>query len=202
MPFAVALPPQPAADPSRQLDRMEREIERLDSLISQVLKLARLSGTDAPFEREAFDVDEMIEEVVRDANFEGAAKGCMVRTLGAANSSVNGSRELLRSAIENVLRNAVRYSPQGARGDSGLTVSVRDQGPGVPESEVERIFEPFYRVAESRDRDTGGEGIGLAITAQVMKAHGGSAKAVNCQGGGFEVRLNLPQAALAVYSAA
>jgi two-component system, OmpR family, sensor kinase len=204
MRLAIGLARQPTADPSRQLDRMEREIERLDSLISQVLKLARLSGTDAPFEREAFDVDEMIEEVVRDANFEGAAKGCMVRTLGAANSSVNGSRELLRSAIENVLRNAVRYSPQGSRvevaverGDSGLTVSVRDQGPGVPESEVERIFEPFYRVAESRDRDTGGEGIGLAITSRVMRAHGGSASADNRAGGGFEVRLSLPLAALA-----
>jgi signal transduction histidine kinase len=204
MRLAVGLARQPTADPGRQLDRMEREIERLDGLISQVLKLARLSGTDAPFEREAFDVDEMIEEVVRDANFEGAAKGCTVRTLGAAQSSVNGSRELLRSAIENVLRNAVRYSPQGAqvdvaveRSNAGLTVSVRDQGPGVPESEVERIFEPFYRVAESRDRDTGGEGIGLAITSRVMRAHGGSASADNRAGGGFEVRLSLPRAALA-----
>ena len=204
MRLAIGLARQPTADSSRQLDRMEHEIERLDGLISQVLKLARLSGTDAPFEREAFDVDEMIEEVVRDANFEGAAKGCTVRTLGAAKSSVNGSRELLRSAIENVLRNAVRYSPQGApvdvaveRSDAGLTVSVRDQGPGVPESEVERIFEPFYRVAESRDRDTGGEGIGLAITSRVMKAHGGSARADNRADGGFEVRLSLPLAALA-----
>jgi two-component system, OmpR family, sensor kinase len=204
MRLAIGLARQPMADPSRQLDRMEREIERLDSLISQVLKLARLSGTDTPFEREAFDVDEMIEEVVRDANFEGAAKGCTVRTLGAAKSSVNGSRDLLRSAIENVLRNAVRYSPQGARVDvaverseAGLTVSVRDQGPGVPESEVQRIFEPFYRVAESRDRDTGGEGIGLAITSRVMRAHGGSASADNRAGGGFEVRLSLPLAVLA-----
>jgi len=203
MRLAVGLARQPTADSSRQLDRMEREIERLDGLISQVLKLARLSGTDAPFERETFDVDEVIEEVVRDANFEGAAKGCSVRTVGAAKILVNGNRELLRSAIENVLRNAVRYSPDGARvdvaverSDAGLTVSVRDQGPGVPASEVERIFEPFYRVAESRDRDTGGEGIGLAITSRVMKAHGGSARADNRAGGGFEVRLSLPLAAL------
>jgi two-component system sensor histidine kinase CpxA len=203
MRLAVGLARQPTADPSRQLDRMEREIERLDGLISQVLKLARLSGTDAPFERETFDVDEVIEEVVRDANFEGAAKGCTVQTVGTAKISVSGNRELLRSAIENVLRNAVRYSPKGARVDvaverseAGLTVSVRDQGPGVPDSEVDRIFEPFYRVAESRDRDTGGEGIGLAITSRVMKAHGGSAKADNRAGGGFEVRLSLPLAAL------
>jgi len=79
-----------------------------------------------------------------------------------------------------------------------LAILIRDGGPGVPDEDLERIFEPFYRVAESRDRDTGGEGIGLAITAQVMKAHGGSAEAANGEGGGFEVRLNLPRAALAV----
>jgi two-component system, OmpR family, sensor kinase len=205
MRVALGLARQPPADLARQLDRMEREIERLDSLISQVLKLARLHGTDAPFARESFDLDELIEEVVRDANFEGAVKNCSVRLQGAANTAVNGNRDLVRSAIDNVLRNAVRYSPQGEPVDvsvthpqNGLAILIRDGGPGVPDKDLERIFEPFYRVAESRDRDTGGEGIGLAITAQVMKAHGGSAKAVNCQGGGFEVRLNLPQAALAV----
>jgi len=199
MRLALGLARQPSADTVRQLDRMDREIERLDALISQVLKLARLNGTDMPFEREAVDVDEVIDEVVRDAEFEGTAKGCRVQTHGATGSVVSGSRELLRSAIENVLRNAVRYSPQGApvevaveRSAAGLTIAIRDRGPGVPEAELERIFEPFYRVAESRDRDTGGEGIGLAITSQVMKAHGGTARAENRAGGGFEVRLNLP----------
>jgi two-component system, OmpR family, sensor kinase len=202
MRLALGLARQPSADTVRQLDRMEREIERLDVLISQVLKLARLNGTDMPFEREAVDVDEVIDEVVRDAEFEGTAKGCRVETHGATGSVVSGSRELLRSAIENVLRNAVRYSPQGApvevaveRGAAGLTIAIRDRGPGVPAAELERIFEPFYRVAESRDRDTGGEGIGLAITSQVMKAHGGTARAENRAGGGFEVRLNLPATA-------
>ncbi len=204
MRLALGLARQPSADGARQLDRMEREIERLDVLISQVLKLARLNGTNIPFEREPFDADELIDEVVRDAAFEGAAKECTVETVGAAHSVVSGNRELLRSAIENVLRNAVRYSPQGAsvqvaveRGAAGLTISVRDRGPGVPAGELERIFEPFYRVAESRDRDSGGEGIGLAITSQVMKAHGGTARADNRAGGGFEVELNLPPAALA-----
>ncbi len=117
MRLAVGLARQPPADLPRQLDRLEREIERLDSLISQVLKLARLHGSEAPFEREAFDVDEVIEEVVRDANFEGAVRGCNVELQGTASSTVHGNRELLRSAIENVLRNAVRYSPQGARVD-------------------------------------------------------------------------------------
>jgi two-component system, OmpR family, sensor kinase len=205
MRVALGLARQPPADLSRQLDRLEREIERLDSLISQVLKLARLHGTDAPFTREAFDLDEVIEEVVRDANFEGAVKNCRVRLDGAANVAVNGNRDLLRSAIENVLRNAVRYSHQDsligvsvARSGTEISILIRDGGPGVPAKDLERIFEPFYRVAESRDRDTGGEGIGLAITAQVMKAHGGSASAANRREGGLEVRLSLPADALAV----
>jgi len=205
MRVALGLARQPPADLSRQLDRLEREIERLDALISQVLKLARLHGTDGLFARETFDLDEVIEEVVCDANFEGAAKRCVVRLEGAARAAVNGNRELLRSAVENVLRNAVRYSPEGApvevavvRAEGGVVISIRDRGPGVPESDLERIFEPFYRVAEARDRDTGGEGIGLAITAQVMKAHGGSARAANRSAGGFEVRLSLPMGAQTV----
>jgi two-component system sensor histidine kinase CpxA len=205
MRVALGLARQPPADFARQLDRLEREVERLDAMISQVLKLARLHGTDALLERESFELDEVIEEVVRDANFEGAMKNCTVNLQGAAKEAVLGNRELLRSAIENVLRNAVRYSPQStpvdvlvARAKSGLEILIRDHGPGVPPADLDRIFEPFYRVAESRDRDSGGEGIGLAITSQVMKAHGGSAKAVNAQGGGFEVRLCLPETAIAV----
>jgi two-component system, OmpR family, sensor kinase len=205
MRVALGLARQPPADLALQLDRLEREIERLDSLISQVLKLARLHGTDAVFARETFDLDDVIEEVVRDANFEGAVKNCKVRLDGAARVAVNGNRDLLRSAVENVLRNAVRYSPLDARvdvtvmrTDSDVLILIRDHGPGVPAGDLERIFEPFYRVAESRDRDSGGEGIGLAITAQVMKAHGGWARANNVQGGGFEVRLNLPAGTLAV----
>jgi len=169
------------------------------------LKLARLHGTDAPFDRESFDLDEVIEGVVRDANFEGAVKGCQVLLTGAAHAQVHGNRELLSSAIENVLRNAVRYSPEGKPVDvsierqspASLAVVIRDRGPGVPSDALERIFEPFFRVAESRDRDSGGEGIGLAITSQVLKAHGGSAEANNHAGGGLEVRLNLPRTALA-----
>jgi two-component system sensor histidine kinase CpxA len=204
MRVALGLARQPPADMARQLDRLEREIERLDSMISQVLKLARLHGADARIEKESFELDEVIEEVVRDANFEGAVKSCTVNVQGSANAAILGNRELLRSAIENVLRNAVRYSPTEtpvdlsvARARSGLEIAIADHGPGVPPADLERIFEPFYRVAESRDRDSGGEGIGLAITAQVMKAHGGFARARNTPGG-FEVRLSLPDSALAV----
>jgi two-component system OmpR family sensor kinase len=209
MRVAVGLARQPAGDAGRQMERLEREIERLDSLISQVLKLARLHGSDAHFERDEFDLDEVIEQVVRDANYEGAVKGCSVCLSGTAHAKINGNRELLGSAIENVLRNAVRYSPAGmpvdvsverpapsgspaaGRQAGALWIVIRDRGPGVPPGDLERIFEPFYRVAESRDRDSGGEGIGLAITSEVMKAHGGLATANNQKGGGLEVILSL-----------
>jgi signal transduction histidine kinase len=158
-----------------------------------VLKLARLHGTDRRFKREPSTSTKILEEVVRDANFEGAVKNCTIRLQRRGRSPLHGNRELLHSAIENVLRNAVRYSPPEGRSRCGrrakrLGNPVRDQGPGVPDADLERIFEPFYRVAESRDRDSGGEGIGLAITAQVLKAHGGSATARNPEGG-LEVRL-------------
>lgn len=205
MRVAVGLARQPARDLPRQLERLEQEIERLDALISQVLKLARLHDSPASIVREPVDLDEVLEEVVHDANFEGAIKNCSVALQGRGSVTVLGNRELLRSAIENVLRNAVRYSPADSavevalqRGPGELRILVRDHGPGVPSAELERIFEPFYRVAESRDRDSGGEGIGLAITARVMRSHGGYAKASNQTAGGLEVHLSLPMAAAAV----
>ncbi|MDE2304985.1 MAG: HAMP domain-containing protein [Gammaproteobacteria bacterium] len=199
MRVAIALARQSPADPARQIDRMEREIERLDGLIGQVLKLARLHPHAPVLEREAVDLDELLAEVVRDASFEAAAKRVSVRLQGAARRELAANRELLRSAIENVLRNAVRYSPDGADVDlrieseaDAVRIHVLDRGPGVPAAELQRIFEPFYRVAESRDRDSGGEGIGLAITAQVLRAHGGAAQASNRPGGGLDVLLELP----------
>ncbi len=202
--LAVGLARQAPADMALQLTRMERETERLDRLISHILELARLPGAAAQFTRERFDADELLEEIVRDANFEAAAQGGRVVAGAAAHVLLHANRELLRSAVENVLRNAVRYSPPSLpvqigceRPQGGLRIVVRDHGPGVPEDDLERIFTPFYRVAESRDRDSGGEGVGLAITAQVMQAHGGTATAHNAAGGGLEVRLTLPRAALA-----
>jgi two-component system sensor histidine kinase CpxA len=201
MRVALGLARQPGGDLQRQIDRLEREVERLDGLISQVLKLARLHGAEAPFARAEFDLDEVIERVVRDANYEGAVKGCHVRLTGTARTRLHGNQELVSSAVENVLRNAVRYSPPGGAVEVGVArresdgaaaaIVIRDHGPGVPDGELERIFEPFHRVAESRDRDSGGEGIGLAITSRVMKAHGGSARAANHPGGGLEVILEL-----------
>ena len=115
---------------------------------------------------------------------------------------MRGNAAWLASAVENVVRNAVRYTGTGTAVELRLEqdaaetrIVVRDHGPGVPPGELERIFQPFHRVAESRTRDTGGDGIGLAITARVLAAHGGSARADNAPGGGLAVTLTLPHAA-------
>lgn len=197
--LALGLARQSTADPQRQLDRMELDIERLDLLIGQVLKLARLQSADLALAREPVDLRELLEDVVEDARFEAQARNCRVEFADSQPATLPAHRELLRSAIENVLRNAVRYSPDGGcvevdmqQDAQAVSIHVRDRGPGVPAQELQRIFEPFHRVAESRDRSSGGEGIGLAITAQVMQAHGGSAIALNRDGGGLEVTLRLP----------
>ncbi len=146
---------------------------------------------------------ELIDGIARDAAFEAQARSVEVHWQPPAESHiVRGNGQLLASAIENVVRNAVSYTAPGtavalalAREGDHERIRVSDRGPGVPAAELEKIFEPFHRVAESRARDSGGDGIGLAITARVMAAHRGSAVAENEAGGGLAVSLSLPRAA-------
>jgi two-component system sensor histidine kinase CpxA len=117
-----------------------------------------------------------------------------------------GNKELLRSAVENVIRNAVNYTAEGTdvqislqrtNGTGGDTavISVRDHGRGVPEEALPDIFLPFYRVGDARDRTSGGSGLGLSITDRAVRLHRGSVRAVNCQGGGLLIEIRLPCAA-------
>ncbi len=197
---ALGLARQPGADLTLQLERIEREAGRLETLIAQVLRLSRLDAAVEQGRHEAVDLGELVRSVAHDAQFEADAAGTMVRVDGPAGPvQVQGDPELLRSAIENVVRNAVRYTDP-ARGVAihcavdgpRACVIVRDHGPGVPEADLERIFEPFYRVADDRTRASGGDGIGLAITARVLRSHEGSARARNLEQGGLEVVLELP----------
>jgi two-component system sensor histidine kinase CpxA len=194
MRVALALARQSGGDVSTQLDRLETETERLDALIGQVLKLARLDARGPGTGLDAVDLGELVDGIARDAAFEAQPRGVRVDwSMPPKSVTVAGDAPLLASAVENVVRNALRYTAAGTtvtvQVQDPPAVVVRDHGPGVPESELERIFEPFHRVAEARGRDSGGDGIGLAITSRVMRAHGGSASARNCPGGGLEVRL-------------
>lgn len=192
------------AEAQGSLDRMEREAERLNELIGELLTLTLLESGDGGTGRVAVDLQALVREIVQDADFEAKAAGRAVRLARSEPASAQGDPELLRRAIENVVRNAARFTAEGSavevrlarsEGISGpaARISVRDHGPGVPEESLDKLFEPFYRVADARDRQSGGTGIGLAITERAMRLHGGSVRAVNAPGGGLEVVLELPR---------
>ncbi len=179
-----------------QLDRIELESERLDKLVGQIMKLTRLR-TQLDVDRQPVILADLLTEIVENARFEHPES---VLTLTASTPGrTRADPEEIKSAFENVVRNALAYSadegPVHVTLDAGaetFEVRVVDSGPGVPEAELERIFEPFYRTDTSRDHRRSGEGIGLAITASVMQRHGGSAVARNLPEGGLEIVLSLP----------
>jgi two-component system sensor histidine kinase CpxA len=193
------------AEANGALDRIERESDNLNEMISQLLTLTRLeSGTDDR-KRTEVNLAALVREVADDADFEARSVNRSVHVVSSDDCSINGVEELLRSAVENVVRNAVRYTPEGTAvevalrkqnggSDNFAVISVRDRGNGVPEDALERIFRPFYRTEDARDRQSGGgTGLGLAITERAVRMHGGSVEAVNAAGGGLavEMRLNL-----------
>jgi two-component system sensor histidine kinase CpxA len=187
------------------LDRIGRESGRLNELIGQLLSLERLRLDGAEPDRAPVDLRALIEEVAADARFEAEPRGCTVSVRGHASVTVVGSERVLRSAVENVLRNAVAHAPDGTAVEVSLAtettesdgpkavIAVRDRGSGVPEDELVRLFEPFYRVSEARDRSTGGAGLGLAITERAVRWHGGAVGARNAQDGGLEITIRLPE---------
>jgi two-component system sensor histidine kinase CpxA len=184
------------------LNRIEREARRLNSMIEQLLALDRLESGELPPASEDVDLGNLLEEVVADARYEARRTGCAVELVAEPGVQVAGSYELLRSAVENVVRNGVAYTGSGttvevtcrieASEEPSAVIRVRDRGPGVPGKDVDHLFEPFYRVAEARDRQTGGAGLGLAITARAIRLHGGAVSARNHPDGGLEVTITLP----------
>jgi signal transduction histidine kinase len=189
---------QRRADAAAQPDlaRIEREAEKLDDLVGQVMTLTRLRTATEP-RRDVVRLDTLVAEVVDDARFEHPETTVDYSTTGEV--QLLGDPSGLKSAVENVVRNAFIYSdpakPIEVRVEartSGVVVRVLDRGPGVPPSELARIFEPFYRTDQSRDHAHAGQGIGLAITARVMELHGGAVEAQNRAEGGLEVLLKLP----------
>jgi two-component system sensor histidine kinase CpxA len=185
------------------LDRIELEAERLNALIGKLLMLARLESGADQIEMAPVDMAELLEELTADADFEARGRNCKVKVVSTKNCLVKGSRELLRSAIENVLRNAVRHTAENTEvtvalrletdgGSPRAEIEVRDKGPGVPEASLADLFSPFYRVGDARDRKQGGTGLGLAITERAVRLHGGRVWAANAAGGGLSVKIDLP----------
>lgn len=189
-----------ATEPDRDkaIQRIRKEVSRLSLLVGSLLEMTRAEGDPAAAQRKGFLLDEVMRDLVEDCMVESAARGCRIQYACRENLRLSGDRELIRRAVENVLRNAIRYSSEGATvdvevgTDSGFAqVRIADKGPGVPAEELTRIFKPFYRVDDSRTASTGGVGLGLAIAMRAVRLHNGSIEASNLNPG-FLVTIRIP----------
>lgn len=187
------------SDTRGALNQIELESFRLNDLVDQLLDVARAEVDPTAFRREVIDLHTLLTEVADDCAIEARERGCELDLRLDHPCTVIGDSEILRRAIENPLRNAIRHSPPGSPVEVNATanedfamVGIRDHGPGVPESALKEIFRPFYRVDADRDRDTGGTGLGLAIAERAIALHGGSIKAENSSPG-LKVEIRLPR---------
>lgn len=186
------------------LDRIERETERLNQLIGQLLTLAQMENVETLDRREHMSLKKLLEQMIPDAEYEATQRDTQVELRAECDCVVDGRRELLYRAVENVVRNAIRYTEAGTKVEIALrkdgpgksaVIEVSDRGPGIPEAELEAIFRPFYRLDAARSSHTGGVGVGLAIAERAVKLHNGEIQAVNRTGGGTTIRIALPLAA-------
>jgi len=183
------------------ITRINTEAERLDKMIGQLLTLTRIESGAELTQRETFDFTNLVQEVAADGDFEARAHGREVRVTRADACSVSGMPEMLRSAIENVVRNAIRYTAERSvveislervtdHGDKAF-LRIRDHGPGVPKIMLAGIFQPFQRVP-TVENNSDGAGLGLAIADRVVHMHSGTIRAVNADDGGLIVEIILP----------
>ena len=184
-----------------EINRIALESERLETLVNDVLALLRESSESVRKLDEEFDLGELVSDLVDVVNYEVPEGKPGIAWTPGGECPFNGDRELLWRALENLMRNALRHSDpergvevqlNRSRRQSEVNISVRDFGTGVPDKELEKIFEPFYRVQESRDRGSGGHGLGLSIAATAVRRHGGVIKARNVPEGGLEMTITLP----------
>ena len=196
---AIGLANQQPDQAQALMERIERESVRIDKLIGELLALSRLqAGVDDQLNEE-IELSELLSDIVDDARFEANANGRFLHVECEIDGVVRGNVELLRRAVENVVRNAIKYSHGGgtvevgtALGSGGrvAVISVRDSGTGVPESDIANIFDPFFRSSTHARKE--GSGLGLAIAKRVVESHGGSIVASNVPGGGLRVNIELP----------
>ncbi|WP_426172083.1 HAMP domain-containing sensor histidine kinase [Pseudoduganella sp. R-34] len=195
---AIGLAHQQPEKTAASMERIERESVRMDKLVGELLTLSRLEAGafDAP--KQEFSIGELLDDIVQDAKFEAATNGREVHFSGTADAQLTGQPELLARAIENVVRNAIKHSPAGGKVEVEtaldarfIRIRVMDNGPGVAQEDLGKIFQPFYR-SSNTEKDVDGHGLGLAIAQQVVQQHGGRIAAANRTGGGLCVELSLP----------
>jgi two-component system sensor histidine kinase CpxA len=181
-----------------QIERMETELERLDDLIGEILAFVKLES-HAGIQRHPTDIVDLIQNIVDDASLEAQTDAKQIRIEGFDRCVIEVDSSMIQSAIENVVRNALKYTAEGTAvelsvaAEAGcLRIVIDDSGPGVPEDEIDKIFQPFYRVEGSKSTRSGSGGIGLAIAERSVRLHGGTIKAKNRAGGGLSVEISLP----------
>ncbi len=185
-----------------ELDRIELEAERLSDLIGQLLSLAKLESGVTTVAIQPVDLAELLEGVASDADFEARAHNRRVTLSSSVPAVIEGDARLLQSALDNIVRNALRYTADGTSVTLSLTrehaptehwcITIHDHGPGVPEAMLPLLFEPFVRVGDARDRASGGYGLGLAIAQRAIRLHAGEVSARNEPEGGLTVIVRLP----------
>lgn len=185
-------------DRTKHLDRIQKEIERLNALVEELLQVTRVEGDAARLRREPVPLQTLIDELISDVSVEAGARRCRVGWTRREPVNLTADPVLVRRALENILRNAVRYAPADTQVEVSLiasnhdaTVSIRDHGPGVPEHDLVRIFDAFYRVEADRNRSSGGVGLGLSIARRAVELHHGDIQARNANPG-LSVVVRLP----------
>ena len=198
--FAVELA-RTGGDPKASLDRIKRDVDRLSSLVDELLQLTTAEGDPQARVLEQVRLDDLLHHLADDCVLEAEAKGCRLVVTEDGPLAVLGDRELLRRAVENVLRNAIRHAPDGTVVEVDLraqpdhaTITVRDFGTGVPDEALSSIFKPFFRVDDDRSRTSGGVGLGLSIARRAIDLHLGRIEAQNARPG-LRVVIELPIAA-------
>ena len=183
----------------QSLHRIEREIERMNALIDQVLTLLRLEQNSQSPSIEAYDLSDLLYKLTQDAQFETQSKD-QIHLQQPEKNPLTGQPELVSRAVENILRNAIRYTPDDGRvflqvdmHKDTVVIRIEDEGEGVPEDSLKHLFEPFYRVEASRNQQSGGYGVGMAIAEQAIRAQGGRIEASNRSSGGLRVDITLPK---------
>lgn len=179
-------------------DRIEREIERLDELVGQIIHFSRIQHGVSEQALESVDLEQLLKQLVDDGDFEAQARNKAVVLAQSSAITIMAVRDFMASAIENIIRNAIRFTPEDTtievqleRQGREAVIQVRDYGPGVPEDTLERLFDPFFRVDETRGRENNGTGLGMAIAQRVVVFHKGTIKARNVTPG-LQVEIRLP----------
>jgi two-component system sensor histidine kinase CpxA len=187
-----------AADREAAVSRLKKEIHRLTDLVSALLEVTRSEGDPTAASLQRLRLDDLLTDVIEDCRLEADGHGCEITLRAGTPTTVVGDRELLRRAIENVVRNSIRYAPDKSAVEVQLDatpgaarISVRDYGPGVPADALPKIFHPFFRVDDSRDSSNGGVGLGLAIAMRAIGLHHGNMRAENAAPG-LRVSIELP----------